>query len=81
MRVRILLFSQMRIEAERSTEELEVAEGATVGDALTQFYSRHPALQGFAPSCLVAVGLEYAPPGHPLSEGDEISLIPPVSGG
>lgn len=81
MKVRVLLFSQMRIQAERDAVELELPEDSRVDDALSAFYARHPGLQSFAPSCLVAVGLEYAPAGLPLKDGDEISIIPPVSGG
>ncbi|MFN8547571.1 MAG: MoaD/ThiS family protein [Candidatus Eisenbacteria bacterium] len=81
MRVTVLLFSQMRIQAERDAVELELPEGAHLERALSAFYARHPELRSFAPSCLVAVGLEYAPADLALKDGDEISIIPPVSGG
>lgn len=81
MLVRVLLFSQMRQKAGTEAISLDLPEGTRLGEAIEAFYSARPDLREFAPSCLTAVGLEYAQPDHPLAVGDEISLIPPVSGG
>lgn len=81
MLVKVLLFAQMRAAAGVPDITLEVPEGASLGMALELFYSRHPDLAPHAPSCMTAVGLDYASPDRLLREGDEVALIPPVQGG
>ena len=56
--------------------ELELPDGAVVGDALEQLR----ALTDGVP-VVMAVNREYADPAAPLHGGDEVALIPPVSGG
>jgi molybdopterin converting factor subunit 1 len=81
MRVRVLLFSQMRIQAGTEAVTLDLEPGARLEDAIAALHQVHPELRELGRSCMTAVGLEYAAPDHVLSNGDEISLIPPVSGG
>jgi molybdopterin converting factor small subunit len=81
MTVRVLLFAQMRVDAGRSSVDLELPEGAKLGDALESLFSQIPVLRAHAPSCRTAVGVEYVSDDHALRDGDEISLIPPVQGG
>lgn len=81
MRVRVLLFSQLRLAAQRSSLVLELEEGASVGTAVRELLRQHPALGPLVASCMTAVGLDYASGDQPLVDGDEISLIPPVQGG
>lgn len=61
--------------------QLEVPVGATVGEATAVLLEQFPALRGLGESLVVAVNAEYAKPQLPLKEGDEMALIPPVSGG
>jgi len=58
---------------------VELHEGATVAGLLAQLGERHPAamLRGIA----VSVNAEYAAASHVLRAGDEVGLLPPVSGG
>jgi molybdopterin converting factor subunit 1 len=79
MRIDVLLFAALREATGESRLELELDPGATVGDALAALAIRHPALSRGAP--LVAVNREYAAKSRPLLDGDEVALIPPVSGG
>jgi molybdopterin converting factor small subunit len=81
MRIRFSLFARMKLDAGASALELEVPDGARLGEALELFYEKHPALREHRGSCLVAVGLDYAPLDRALTEGDEVLLIPPVQGG
>lgn len=76
MQVRIRLFAGLRERAGTGSRTLELEEGATVGDVW-------PALGlGDEPAGLLyAVNRRYADPGAALAEGDEVALIPPVSGG
>ncbi len=61
--------------------ELQLPEGSCVGDAVTLCRQRWPGLSRLGDALLVAVNQEYAQLQQPLSDGDELALIPPVSGG
>jgi MoaE-MoaD fusion protein len=74
MRVRILVFGILKDLIPQSST-VELPEGARVGDLLGGY--KHPAFR----SAAVAVNQEYALPDHVLREGDEVALLPPVSGG
>jgi molybdopterin synthase catalytic subunit len=76
MQVRVRLFAGLRERAGADEVELELPEGALVGDAL----ERMRALTNGVP-VVMAVNREYAAPAQALHAGDEIALIPPVSGG
>lgn len=81
MQVQVRLFASYRDRAGTGLLEVSLPEGATVEDLLAQLCQQVPALGGaFAPH-LVAVNSEYAPGDQSLSPGDEVALIPPVSGG
>src|SRR3954468_7317313 len=76
MRITLRLFAGLRERAGVSRREVELPDGATVADVW-------PALDlGSEPGGLVyAVNRKYADRDQALSEGDEVGLIPPVSGG
>ncbi|HEX7290676.1 MAG TPA: molybdenum cofactor biosynthesis protein MoaE, partial [Conexibacter sp.] len=78
MHVRIRLFAQLRERAGASELSVELPEGARVRDALAA-----PAVASLAEGLplVLAVNREYAHDDAPLSAGDELALIPPVSGG
>jgi molybdopterin synthase sulfur carrier subunit len=59
---------------------VEVTEGYSVGTLKADLYSKFPRLQNLR-SLFIAVNSEYAEDDRTLAEGDEIALIPPVSGG
>ena len=74
MTVRVRLFAALRERAGWSERELDgVARVADVWPAL--------GLGDEPPGLLYAVNREYAPPERELADGDEVALIPPVSGG
>lgn len=74
MRVTVRLFAGLREQAGRSTIELE--DVARAGDVWERL-----GLGGEPPGLLYAVNRAYVEPTHELSDGDEVALIPPVSGG
>ncbi|WP_027891416.1 molybdopterin converting factor subunit 1 [Calidithermus chliarophilus] len=79
MRIDVLFFALFREQAGTRATALELPEGATVRDAQRALEARFPGLalgQGLA-----AVNQEFRPAEHPLSEGDELAFLPPVSGG
>jgi molybdopterin converting factor subunit 1 len=76
MLVRIRLFAMLRERAGVSELELELPDGARVSDALERLQDLAAGLP-----LVMAVNRVYARPDAPLSSGDELALIPPVSGG
>jgi len=74
--VRVKLFAMLRERAGREEIELELPEGARVGDALARVENIAGGL-----SLVMAVNREYADSDAALCAGDELALIPPVSGG
>lgn len=78
VRVHVRLFAMLRERAGASELELELPEGACVRDALAA--APVAALADGLP-LVMAVNREYADADAPLAAGDELALIPPVSGG
>jgi MoaE-MoaD fusion protein len=76
MQVTVRLFAGLRERAGASQLELELPEGARVRDALAQVQDIAGGL-----SLVMAVNRDYADDDAPLAAGDELALIPPVSGG
>ncbi len=76
MTVRVRLFAMLRERAGRDVVELELPDGARVADALAALGTLTDGL-----TCVMAVNREYADREHVLAAGDELALIPPVSGG
>ena len=81
MRVHVKLFAILRERAGASEVELHLRPGATIADALSSVAERFPDLQTFLPRVAYALNESYAKADAALSEGDELALIPPVSGG
>jgi molybdopterin synthase catalytic subunit len=79
--VRLLFFGAAREAAGCSEEELTVRAPATAASVFKEVVARHPALQRFGRSLLVAVNEEYAGLDAPISAHDEVAIFPPVSGG
>lgn len=82
MNIDVRLFAMLRERAGRDSVRVEVPEGATVRDAVDAVAHTH----GLADviermSVVMAVNREYADDDSRLAEGDELALIPPVSGG
>jgi molybdopterin converting factor subunit 1 len=79
MRIRVLYFGALRDKLPDGQELLEIADKAIVADVLSVYRERVP---GFAWDAIaVAVNQEYAQAGDVLKDGDEVALLPPVSGG
>ena len=76
MHVSIRLFAGLREHAGTGTRELELADGARVADVWAALD-----LGNEPPGLLYAVNKTYANAESALSDGDEVALIPPVSGG
>jgi molybdopterin converting factor subunit 1 len=74
--VTVRLFAGLREQAGTGRRELELPDGAAVADVWAEL-----ALGDEPPGLLYAVNRDYAKRDQPLADGDEVALIPPVSGG
>jgi molybdopterin synthase catalytic subunit/molybdopterin converting factor small subunit len=81
MKVRVRLFARYREAAGRDRIELELPEGGTAEVAWDAVSRRFPVLGPYRPFTLFAVRNDYVAASHPLHDGDELCLFPPVSGG
>ena len=81
MRVRVLFFGILKDLSGKSSDFLELREGASVADLLRHCAGEVAALQASSRSLAVAVNQQYARPETLLKDGDEVALLPPVSGG
>jgi molybdopterin synthase catalytic subunit len=81
MQLDVRFFALYRERAGLSRLSLELPEGSTVADLSLEVRRLFPRLAPPEVKLVVAVNAEYADPGLPLREGDEVCLIPPVSGG
>lgn len=82
MTITVRLFAVLRERAGSDSVEVKLAEGATVADAMEALAERPGLgeLLGRMP-VLMAVNRDYADPKTALAPGDEVALVPPVSGG
>lgn len=55
--------------------------GGTVADARRLLAARHPAVAPLLGRSAVAIGSRYVRDDAPLTAGDDVAIIPPVSGG
>jgi molybdopterin converting factor small subunit len=75
----LLLFAEARVAAGTGREELSARSVAELLDIAS---ARHGSRFGAVLArSRVWVNGEPAPPEHPLTEGDEVAVLPPVSGG
>jgi MoaE-MoaD fusion protein len=81
MRVRILVFGILKDLIPESVTSLELPAGSCVQDLLDRYSQSFAGRDELWRALAVAVNLEYVPANHALREGDEVALLPPVSGG
>jgi len=79
MRVNALYFGGLRAKLGREGDWLQLSEGSSVVDAAAQAVG-HLGPEWMA-ALRYAVNAEIVPAATPLHEGDELALLPPVSGG
>lgn len=81
MRIEVRLFGGLADRAGTGRLTVEVADGATAGDVIAAVGERHPVVATYAGRVSVAVEHEVVRGDHPVSDGDEVALLPPVAGG
>ncbi|MBZ5615634.1 MAG: molybdenum cofactor biosynthesis protein MoaE [Acidobacteriia bacterium] len=81
MKISVLFFGVLKDVLGRSVEAVELPEGARVREMLLHYAREAPRFEAMAPSLAIAVNQEYSGLDRVLREGDEVGLLPPVSGG
>jgi len=81
LRVRVRLFAIQRELVGAKELPVELRAGATIEDAWDALVVLHPGLAPGRPAVRFARNAEYSDADTPLEDGDELAIIPPVSGG
>jgi MoaE-MoaD fusion protein len=81
MQIRVLFFGMLKDLAGTPSDSLNLPENATLGDVLDHYEAAIPRLKEFTSSLALSVNQQYASPDMKLNPGDEVALLPPVSGG
>jgi molybdopterin synthase catalytic subunit len=81
MKVTLRLFAGLRDLLGERQICLELPEGATISDLREQLGRRYPAVEPYLHTTACAIREEFVPRGHRLRDGDDVAIIPPVSGG
>jgi molybdopterin converting factor subunit 1 len=81
MQVTVLYFGVLKDLFARDRVSMELAEGETVGGLLRLSEKKASKHSEVWRALAVAVNREYVGVEHVLGEGDEVALLPPVSGG
>lgn len=79
--VRIRVFGVIREIVGSNEVEMNISGPVPARDLLDLLAKEHPRILEWQPYLRVAVNHEYLPGGATVSPGDEVALIPPVSGG
>jgi sulfur-carrier protein len=79
--MRILFFAQTKDAAETAELEMSISDGAGAEEIWERLVAKKPKLAAFRKTTRLARNSEYADAKTKFSNGDEVALIPPVSGG
>ena len=81
MRVRVKFFAYTREITGLKETEIEITEGTDLAGIMDMLAERFPGLRRYRKEINMAVNHEYAPEKTVVKKGDEVALLPPVSGG
>ena len=81
MKVNVRLFAGLSEILGHRQVSLELADGATVAQLRDELSREYPAVTPFLASLVCAIDEEFVTTDHSLRDGDDVALIPPVSGG
>jgi sulfur-carrier protein len=81
MQITLKLFAIYQETYGTEVLQWQISPGSTVRDVFQRILDEHPTLAEWAAVTRFGVNLEFVPPETQLQDGDEIVLIPPVSGG
>jgi len=81
VRIKVLFFGPVREIVGLREDTIEMPDGARLQSVLENYGNRYPKLREIAPSVVLALNQQFAPPTSTMLDGDEVALMPPVSGG
>ena len=81
MKIKVLFFGLLKDVCGRAEDELELPENAVLKEVFDHYAALYPRLAAMAGSTVLARNQEFAGSDQPLTDGDEVALLPPVSGG
>jgi molybdopterin synthase catalytic subunit len=81
MQIQVLFFGVLKDLAGRASDSLPLPDGSAVADLIQHYEQRMPRMRDLVNSIAISVNQEYANPEVRLRDGDEVALLPPVSGG
>jgi molybdopterin converting factor subunit 1 len=81
MQITVRLFALMREKAGTDAIHLELPDNTNIAQALSVLRRQHPSLEPYLDHTRLALQMEFTEPETTLQAGDELALIPPVSGG
>ena len=81
MRIRVLLFGQLKDIVGRPEESVEIQTGSSLSDLMARYAQQFPKFKPMVESIACSLNREYAAASSVLHDGDEVGLLPPVSGG
>ena len=79
--VKVLLFGAAADRAGTRQTKVSVNDGVTLGELWSVLADQHPSLAPMRETLAFAVNGEYARMEDAVSTGDEVAVLPPVSGG
>ncbi|GLJ16740.1 hypothetical protein SUGI_0288050 [Cryptomeria japonica] len=81
MKVKVLFFARARDLAGVSDKVLDIEEGSTTLDCVNKLILQVPSLKAIYDCMAVALNEMYTSDSTIVKDGDELALIPPISGG
>ena len=81
MKIKLKYFAVYQDILGRSSENMDVKEGATVRHVFDQVMKGTALKERYFQSTLFAVNLNFVSSDEVMKEGDEVAFIPPVAGG
>lgn len=81
MDITVLFFASCADIVGSREKIVSIAEGSRLSDLVDKLVASHGRLADVRRSAMLSLNQEYAEENAPLSDGDEVAMIPPVSGG
>lgn len=81
MKLKLKYFSALRDITGKVSEELEVSGDLTLGDLVKWFFEKYPKALAYKDDVIFLVNGRNATESYLLRDGDEVAVMPPVSGG